>query len=981
MILIASKNIKGITVEIGGDVQGLNKALDSVDKKSQDLGAELKQVNRLLKLDPDNVVLLAQKQKILSEQVETSKEKLEKLKSVQDQIERQYKTGQIDDGAYRAFQREVIDAENALERANAQINNTAKNMGKVEGKTSSFGSKIKSAGRTAVTAFKAAAAAAVAVGGAFGAAAISAASFADDILTTSTNTGLSVEFLQAYAYAAELVDVDLETMTKSMSKNIKAMSNAQKGTKDYVNAYKELGVKVTDSSGALRDSETVYWEVIDALGAIDDETKRDSISMQIFGKSAQELNSLIAVGSQGLKTYADEAGKMGAVLDSKTLSQLGALDDSFQRLKASATIWKNQLGAAIAPELNAFLEKIISFTSKNLSKVINGVKSVFTYIKSFSPQLKSIFSSAKKIFSTVINIVKDVFKDIKPLINSVLNLVDSIAKSVSPALKKIHAVLKPIIKIVASILKFVVDIVNWVTKLTNNIFGISGKVNKELQRIADAANAISSEAQEASESWESLTDQMSESIAEADGSASKLAYLKEELSNIVDENGNLIGSEYRLNSILKQLSSEGFQVQYDANNKQIAGYQKLQEEIQKTITMRQYEARMTSIQTSMDEAYANQAIYAEKRAEAAAGFEEVNAKMINAMNEWNEGLGGAVYGTADNIEEFINLLKKQDYDDFFPDIDAAIQSWKDYGSAYEEYTQLLNESSAAIEYGSEALAAGTAGNYEEAIGIVTEFYSLYSDTVDNGSTKASQSLDELNTTLKNEVSQFEKDIAAGNLNYADIQLDNISTTVKRIEEEGGKIPEAYATAINNGISKLEEAGYSIPQGLANGIDANTGLINESGVKMGDAAKDGFTESTEINSPSKVFMRYGENLVDGLILGMQNRREKVRQIAASIARLAANAMKSVLKINSPSKLTREYGQFFSEGLERGMLDRIRDVQNVSARLAASAAMPIADTSTSSFNVYNTNNFNTTAARDGAALVRQINRDLGTMYYKR
>ena len=67
------------------------------------------------------------------------------------------------------------------------------------------------------------------------------------------------------------------------------MSSARKGTGEIADAYRRLGVSVTDMSGNLRDSETVYWETIDALGKVSNETERDALAMQIFGKSAQEL--------------------------------------------------------------------------------------------------------------------------------------------------------------------------------------------------------------------------------------------------------------------------------------------------------------------------------------------------------------------------------------------------------------------------------------------------------------------------------------------------------------------------------------------------------------------------------------------------------------------------------------------------------------------------------------------------------------------
>lgn len=111
---MAKNAIKGITVEIGGDTVGLQKALADVNKKSNQLNSELREVERGLKLDPTNTTLLAQKQQILAEQVKATSDKLQTLKDVQSQVEQQYKSGDIGADAYRAFQREVMSTEGKL---------------------------------------------------------------------------------------------------------------------------------------------------------------------------------------------------------------------------------------------------------------------------------------------------------------------------------------------------------------------------------------------------------------------------------------------------------------------------------------------------------------------------------------------------------------------------------------------------------------------------------------------------------------------------------------------------------------------------------------------------------------------------------------------------------------------------------------------------------------------------------------------------
>lgn len=115
--------VKGITIEIDGNTQGLDKALKSVNDKSVKLNQELKDVNKLLKFDPGNAELVAQKQKLLSEQVENTKTKLNALKRAQEQVEQQFQKGEIDEGQYRNFQREVASTEQSLRSYESQLKN------------------------------------------------------------------------------------------------------------------------------------------------------------------------------------------------------------------------------------------------------------------------------------------------------------------------------------------------------------------------------------------------------------------------------------------------------------------------------------------------------------------------------------------------------------------------------------------------------------------------------------------------------------------------------------------------------------------------------------------------------------------------------------------------------------------------------------------------------------------------------------------
>ena len=200
------------------------------------------------------------------------------------------------------------EAKNSTDKTASSIDNMGKQIEQTEVKSKTLGDTIKNnMSGTAVVAGVAALGYAIsAVSENIVELGTSAAKYADDMLTMSTVTGISTDNLQAYNYMAELTDTSMETIEKTMVKNIKSMTSAKQGTETYVDAYKRLNVAYQDGNGKLLDSETVYWNLIDALGKVSDETERDSISMTIFGKSAQDLNTLIAQGSSGVSDFTEE---------------------------------------------------------------------------------------------------------------------------------------------------------------------------------------------------------------------------------------------------------------------------------------------------------------------------------------------------------------------------------------------------------------------------------------------------------------------------------------------------------------------------------------------------------------------------------------------------------------------------------------------------------------------------------------------------
>lgn len=288
------------------------------------------------------------------------------------------------------------------------------------------------------------------------------ATYADTVLTMSTNTHIGTDELQAYMYAAELVDVSVDTMTSSMARNVRSMSSAADGTGAVAEAYAALGVAVTDSEGNLRDSQEVYWELIDALGQVESDTERDALSMQIFGRSAQDLNSLIAVGSEGMAEYAAQAEDAGAILSGDTLGAFGEFDDVMQQLDSGVGAAKNALGTVLLPVLTDLggegVDLLGQFTTGILEA--NGdIDMIAATIEGLIPQVVGIIN---QYLPTVIelggSIISSLAQAILSNLGSILSTAGSVLMTLGEGIIAVLPTLAPIAtELIVNLANFIID--------------------------------------------------------------------------------------------------------------------------------------------------------------------------------------------------------------------------------------------------------------------------------------------------------------------------------------------------------------------------------------------------------------------------------------------------------------------------------------------------------------------------------------------
>ena len=371
-------DVKGLTIKFAADTSGLDDKIKKVQTASKSTANELKKIDRGLKFNPKSTTLLNQKFDALKRTLRQSEVRLAQLQAKQKQLDE--KKVDKNSKAYRDLEREIVKTQNQLDRAKQKLREFGSvRIQKVSASLKSAGQGLTSAGEAMRGFSRACAAATVAIG----ALAVKSGLWADDLNTMSKVYHIGTAELQKYSIAADLVDVEVETIAKAHQKLTKTMSSATKKNSDSAKAFKKLGVNVKDSNGNFRDTEDVFNDAIKALGGIENETERDALAMKLFGKSASELNPLIEDGGETYKNLSETLSKYGLEpISQETLDKANQFNDQLDIMKAIGLTAFQMVGTQLASQFAPVLEKVVDLVGR-----------LAGWFTSLSPQMQTIISA------------------------------------------------------------------------------------------------------------------------------------------------------------------------------------------------------------------------------------------------------------------------------------------------------------------------------------------------------------------------------------------------------------------------------------------------------------------------------------------------------------------------------------------------------------------------------------------------------------
>ena len=379
-------NIRGVTIEFRGDTTKLDKALRQVNNETRTIDKELRNVDKALKFNPTSVELWRQKQQLLSQKINETKDKLDLLKQQQASMD----ASGVDKNSmeYQKLQREIIETESKLKTFEGQL----KAVGNVNLRAASeqfkeWGGSLTEAGQKMQGLSMAAAGVVAALAGI----SYKAGTNADDLNTLSKVYSINTGDLQKYAVAADLVDVSVEDIAKSHVKLEKSMYSANTGSKSMQEAFDKLGVSITDSNGELKSGDAVWQETIQKLGQMENETERDAIAMQLMGKSAANLNPLIADQGETYKNLTDTLKQYDLdFVDQETLDKANEFNDSLDTMKAIGSVALSTVGSQLAAYLAPALEKVVGWFGK-----------VAEWLSKLSPEVLTVIGVVAGVVATI----------------------------------------------------------------------------------------------------------------------------------------------------------------------------------------------------------------------------------------------------------------------------------------------------------------------------------------------------------------------------------------------------------------------------------------------------------------------------------------------------------------------------------------------------------------------------------------------------
>lgn len=904
------KTLKGLTIKIGGDTSSLNKALDKVDKKSKDLSSELGEINRLLKLDPKNTELLAQKQKVLADAISNTESKLGTLREAEKQVQEQFERGEVSEEQYRALQREIVATEKNLDgykKASQETADAVKDVGKAsndaEDAVSDMGDSAKETAKNGLTAIVEVAAAVVGAIVAMDEASREYRTEMGKLNTAFVDAGHSGEVAtQTYkALQGVLGETDQAVEAANhLAKLCDAEEDLAQWTEIATGVYATFGSSLPIEGLAEAANETVRvgqvtGPLADALNWAAEEGETFGVKMREATEANEEWNKAVETATSAedyfnlaLQECSTEQERQQLI--TKTLTKL---------YKNAATQYKNtnkevirankatekwnettaQMGAIVEPAVTDIKEFGIAL----LEDIEEPLKAATEWVRNkFLPALKDFSGWVKQnipaITSGVVGLTA-VWVTYKAAVLAT----ELASKGLTVATLAQAAAQKALDAVMAaSPWGLVATAIVGVAAALVTLVIAMGDAKEPIDLLTEEERKLMAAADEAAQAFRDQKAATDETLGGITSQMDHVQDLADELQELAGSSGRVLESDKeRAQFILNELN-EALGTEYTMTGNVIQQYSDLKKNIDEVIQSKLANSLIEAANADYVTAIQNEAgalenlNLKEQDYQAQLGVtQEARSAADEAWKKYNETLNA--FGVA-AAEIYLNMAIQ------------AESAWETENGVLAKKKSSYDQ--AAVDYGNyyntianyeEAQTAVLAGNYEKAVDILAKkggSFGAYSDKVDKETAKVLDTLYKEAIDAGLEAERTKRNFEKGVDGYTE---EMVREAEKGYEETMDAFASAYADA--------ESVGEDIGDGASLGMESRRGSLYAKARSLVSGIISAMRSEADSHSPARKTIDFGEDVGEGAEIGIENKTEDVRRAATDQAAAILDAYRS------------------------------------------------------------------------------------------
>lgn len=310
----------------------------------------------------------------------------------------------------------------------------------------------------------------VAAGAALVGVASSSASAADEVDKMSAKIGFSKEAYQEWSYVLGQNGMDVNSLQMGMKTLVAQMEGAASGTESSVAMFEQLGLSIYDSTGAMKDQETMFREVALALAAMENGTEKAALATDLLGRSGSEMMPMLNNGAEGIIELTDRAHDLGLIMSDDAVNAGVVLGDTLDDVKQSAAMVGTKIGTALFPVLQKVLDMVLEFMPQVQSIFDNLAPVLISLMDSLMPMLYQIVES---VFPMLISLIETLLPSFMEITEALLPvLLEVIEMLLPPLIEIIQKLLPPLVKLLMPILDLLSPIIALLQPIIDLLLGI-----------------------------------------------------------------------------------------------------------------------------------------------------------------------------------------------------------------------------------------------------------------------------------------------------------------------------------------------------------------------------------------------------------------------------------------------------------------------------------------------------------------------------